>query len=64
MVQFEQKTKVPKVFAVSGVALVLLIMIFFNLWGDLLTNILGFVYPSYASFKAIESNNKEDDVQW
>jgi receptor expression-enhancing protein 5/6 len=55
---------VPKVYVVGGTGLVFFIMIFFNLWGDLLTNILGFVYPAYASFKAIESNNKEDDVQW
>ncbi|KAJ3218833.1 hypothetical protein HK099_004909 [Clydaea vesicula] len=24
----------------------------------------GFVYPAYASFKAIETDNKEDDTQW
>jgi len=64
LVQMEQKTKVPKVFVVGGAGLVFLIMIFFNLWGDLLTNILGFVYPAYASFKAIESDEKADDIQW
>lgn len=29
-----------------------------------LTNILGFAYPAYASFRAIESPDKTDDTQW
>jgi hypothetical protein len=28
------------------------------------SNLVGFVYPAYASFKAIESADKEDDKQW
>ena len=28
------------------------------------SNLAGFVYPSYMSFKAIESTNKRDDTQW
>eukprot|EP00696_Hemimastix_kukwesjijk_P016201 gnl/Hemi2/4578_TR1585_c0_g1_i1.p1 gnl/Hemi2/4578_TR1585_c0_g1~~gnl/Hemi2/4578_TR1585_c0_g1_i1.p1 ORF type:complete len:179 (-),score=67.29 gnl/Hemi2/4578_TR1585_c0_g1_i1:79-615(-) len=26
--------------------------------------VLGFLYPAYASFKALESNEPEDDKQW
>jgi receptor expression-enhancing protein 5/6 len=32
--------------------------------GNLLTNILGFVYPAYASFKAIETKETDDDTLW
>jgi receptor expression-enhancing protein 5/6 len=43
---------------------VLTILIFFNAWGELLVNILGFLYPAYASFKALETHGIEDDQQW
>lgn len=62
--QFEQKTKVPKVYVASAAVFILFTLIFFNVWGELLTNIVGFVYPAYASFKAIESSRKDDDSQW
>jgi len=26
--------------------------------------VIGFLFPAYYSFKAIESSNKEDDKQW
>ncbi len=64
VVQFEKKTKVPKAYAATSAFLVFGLFIFFNVGASLLTNILGFVYPAYASFKAIESSNKADDTQW
>jgi receptor expression-enhancing protein 5/6 len=64
LIKLENKTKVPKVYVVVGAGSILTLMIFLNLWGDLLSNLVGFVYPAYASFKAIESPSKEDDVQW
>ncbi|TPX35084.1 hypothetical protein SmJEL517_g02500 [Synchytrium microbalum] len=63
-IELEKRTKVPKTYLVGGAGAVLAVLIFFNVWGNLLTNLIGFVYPAYASFKAIESPNKEDDVQW
>jgi len=28
------------------------------------SNLVGFIYPAYCSFKAIKSEDKEDDTQW
>ncbi|KAG0172308.1 ER membrane protein DP1/Yop1 [Apophysomyces sp. BC1034] len=62
--EFERRTGVPKSYFVLGVAGLSLIMIFFNLAGQLLTNTISWVYPAYASFKAIESPSPDDDKQW
>ncbi|KAI8137342.1 TB2/DP1, HVA22 family-domain-containing protein [Fennellomyces sp. T-0311] len=62
--EIERRTGVPKsYFALGGGALVF-IMIFFNLAGQLLTNTISWVYPAYASFKAIETSTTADDKQW
>lgn len=39
-------------------------MIFFNIGGQLLTNIAGFVIPGYYSLEALFSVGKSDDTQW
>lgn len=62
--EFEKKTKVPKTWSTASVAGFLIFLVFMNVGGKLITNLFGFVYPAYASFKAIESGDKEDDVQW
>ncbi|ORZ24305.1 TB2/DP1, HVA22 family-domain-containing protein [Absidia repens] len=60
----ERLTGVRKSYVAAGVAGVFTIMIFFNLAGQLLTNALSWLYPAYASFKAIETPSTEDDKQW
>ncbi|KAJ1548803.1 ER membrane protein DP1/Yop1, partial [Cladochytrium tenue] len=47
-----------------GAGTILFVLVFFNVWGDFLTDILGFAWPAYQSFKAIESVDKNDDRQW
>ncbi|XJO78075.1 hypothetical protein BDV3_002570 [Batrachochytrium dendrobatidis] len=64
LVQFEKQTHIPKTYLVAGAGSVLFVLIFVNIWGNLLTDMLGFLYPAYASFKAIESKEVDDDVQW
>ncbi|KAI9189723.1 ER membrane protein DP1/Yop1 [Blastocladiella emersonii ATCC 22665] len=63
-VELEKRSGVPKAYMAAGGAGVLTLMIFFNIAGQLLTNMVGFLYPAYASFRSIESPGKTDDTQW
>ena len=40
-------------------------LLLFNVGAVLIADVIGFVYPAWASFKAIESSRaKEDPAQW
>ncbi|EPZ32155.1 AAA+ ATPase domain-containing protein [Rozella allomycis CSF55] len=60
----EKKTGVPKVHLTGIIVCLVLILVIFNVGGHLIVNLVGFVYPAYATFLAIESKEKEDDTQW
>ncbi|KAF9291224.1 ER membrane protein DP1/Yop1 [Mortierella alpina] len=62
--QFQAATGVPKTYLALGAGAFMTAMIFFNFAGKLLSNILGWVYPAYRSFKALETPSKDDDKQW
>jgi receptor expression-enhancing protein 5/6 len=62
--QLEEKSKVPKAAIVVGGGLVTAGILWALFGPGLLTNLIGFVFPTWASFKAIESPDKDDDTQW
>jgi len=41
-----------------------LFLIITGLGSDFVTALIGFLYPAYMSFKALESPEAEDDIQW
>jgi len=59
-----KKTGVRRAYLVLGVALLVVSFILFGFGSGPLCNLVGFAYPLYASFKAINSDRKDDDSQW
>jgi receptor expression-enhancing protein 5/6 len=55
---------VPKAYAVIGLIALYFFLIVFNLGGQLLTNIAGFIIPGYYSLEALFTTTKTDDTQW
>lgn len=62
----EKKTGIHSTYwSIGGVVLSLIFFrILFKIAASLVTNVVGFVYPAYASMKAIETDDKGDDTQW
>ncbi|KAF2095089.1 hypothetical protein NA57DRAFT_45365 [Rhizodiscina lignyota] len=61
---FEQQTNVPKTYVVLGLAALYFFLIFFNIAGEFLVNIAGFVIPGYYSLEALFTSGQADDTQW
>ncbi|KAG9403654.1 hypothetical protein AC1031_006303 [Aphanomyces cochlioides] len=64
LVEAEKQTGVDKLYLAAGGAVVLLLVVLLGFGAGLLCNLVGFVYPAYESFKAIESESSNDDTQW
>lgn len=64
MKQLEEKTHVPKTALLVFGGLIFFVTAYVTVGPGLLCNLVGFVYPAWASFKAIETEDKEDDTQW
>lgn len=60
----EKITGIPKVVGVVITSLTVYSVFWWVFGPGLLCNLLGFLYPAYASFKAVESPDKDDDTQW
>ncbi|KAJ7433552.1 TB2/DP1, HVA22 family-domain-containing protein [Mycena latifolia] len=61
---FEQRTQVPKTYAVIGGAALLVFLHLINPLAAFISNLVGWALPAYLSFKAIESPSPQDDIQW
>lgn len=63
--KFENKTKLPRSYAVLTAGAFYILLVFLNLGGvgQLLSNFAGFVLPGYYSLKALKTKNTEDDTK-
>jgi len=62
--KIEKTTGVKRVYIAQGILGLVSIYMIFGYFAELVCNIVGFVYPAYASIKALESVHKEDDTKW
>ncbi|TEB26294.1 hypothetical protein FA13DRAFT_1737469 [Coprinellus micaceus] len=60
----EQRTQIPKAYAVLGGLFFIVVLHSFNALAAPVSNLVGWGLPAYLSFKAIESPSSHDDVQW
>jgi len=62
--QLEQKTQVPKAYGAIIAAVFFLSTIFINTLALPVSNLVGWAFPAYFSYRALETPGHEDDVQW
>ena len=60
----EKKTGIPRLFLFGGCLTFLSLYLVIGYASGFIVALLGFLYPAYASVKAVESANKDDDTQW
>ena len=60
----EAQTGVKVPYLAGGAAAFVVLFTYFVFGPGLLCNLIGFFYPVYASIKAVETDNKEDDTRW
>ncbi len=62
--QVSQKLHLKVSHLLLGCAISVLLLVVLDIGSSFLSNLVGFVYPSYMSFKALQTSYSEDDRHW
>ncbi|CAO3625554.1 unnamed protein product [Cunninghamella blakesleeana] len=62
--KMEQITKIPKVYLALILGFITFLLLFFNVAGRLITNLIAWLYPAYASLQTIETSSYSKRQQW
>jgi len=62
--KIEKLTKVPKEYVAGLAGAILTILLFFRIRASFICNLVGVIYPTYCSWKVIESKCTDDKKQW
>ncbi|KAG2412728.1 hypothetical protein HFD88_010285 [Aspergillus terreus] len=60
----ERQSSVPKVYVVLGLVGIYFFLVFFNIAGEFLVNLAGFIIPAYYSLNALFTAGTADDTQY
>ncbi|EEP79533.1 protein yop-1 [Uncinocarpus reesii 1704] len=60
----ERQTSVPKVYAFLGLVGVYVFLVFFNIAGEFLVNLAGFLIPAYYSLDGLFTTTRSDNTQY
>jgi len=64
LAKIEAKTGVRRLYIVCGLLAICALHLMIGYGSEFLCNFIGFLYPAYASVKAIETKGKDDDTKW
>eukprot|EP01082_Thalassiosira_pseudonana_P015407 g14110.t1 g14110 contig9:1177312-1178307(-) len=62
--KLEDQTNVPKEYFAVGGSVLFGLLVLFGVGAGSLSSVIGFLYPAFQSFKAIENRANSDVTQW